>query len=293
MSSGSAGFPVSLELSNVFPLRQAIKDATKYSLEQALKIARDLRKSGSDLVVEEDLAAILGRVWVDVEICRQFKNDVLRDTAIVSYSKDCALELHKGAGPTLDRAFRNRDRRGYLETVIQLSFLCWTHNRTLLASALHYCLNRRFERDLPEANPSLGFDGLLSTLETLSSQASAFSWAGYIETVRQNVYPLLQENVDLCGTCLPSSLLLSCLDCLCIVQRMPEDYTLTVDGRKGCVTLIVWAHYLLGLSVVLKGRDSSQDVLFSNNQDIGPNVVINGTRITHADPEVCLLDKYR
>jgi len=52
-----SSFQLALELSSVFPIRQAVKAMGDY----ILKLARDLRKSGSDLVVEEDLAEVFGR----------------------------------------------------------------------------------------------------------------------------------------------------------------------------------------------------------------------------------------
>ena len=50
-------FAVSLELAKILPVRAAIS----YSAESLVKLIRVLKRSGSDFLVEEDLAAIFGR----------------------------------------------------------------------------------------------------------------------------------------------------------------------------------------------------------------------------------------
>ena len=53
----TAGVQLSLELSKVFPIRTGAESVIRHLLQYA----RDLQKSGSDIVVEEDLAEVLGR----------------------------------------------------------------------------------------------------------------------------------------------------------------------------------------------------------------------------------------
>ncbi|PMD29107.1 hypothetical protein L207DRAFT_406728, partial [Hyaloscypha variabilis F] len=50
-------FSLSLELANILP----IKSALSYTASTVVNLARELKRSGSDLLVEEDLAAIFGR----------------------------------------------------------------------------------------------------------------------------------------------------------------------------------------------------------------------------------------
>ena len=54
---GYIGFQLALDLSSIFPVR-ALADGTA---SKVMALARDLRKSGSDLVVEEDLAEVFGK----------------------------------------------------------------------------------------------------------------------------------------------------------------------------------------------------------------------------------------
>lgn len=53
----SRQFSLSLELAKILPIRSLIQ----YSAESILELIRALRRSGSDFLVEEDLAAIFGR----------------------------------------------------------------------------------------------------------------------------------------------------------------------------------------------------------------------------------------
>ena len=55
--SFDSGFQLSLELAQLFPIRAGIETAA----DRLLQYARDLRKSGSDILVEKDLADIFGR----------------------------------------------------------------------------------------------------------------------------------------------------------------------------------------------------------------------------------------
>lgn len=174
MPTTSIGFQVGLALATAIPVRDALEKASKYTLEQISALMRSLRNTGSDLLVEEDLAAVLGRVWIDAVVSQRFKGEVLANTKIAGIPSCDTLELRSGAGPTVDRAFRDRER-GDLATVIQLSLLCWTHDRKLLAAALSQCLNKRYEAQIPGSSPSPGFDGLLGTLDAISSQKSAFA----------------------------------------------------------------------------------------------------------------------
>jgi hypothetical protein len=66
------GFQLALELSNVFPVKELVSSAAS----QILTFARNLRKSGSDMVVEEDLAEVFGRGKVSSELEKKFKDTV-------------------------------------------------------------------------------------------------------------------------------------------------------------------------------------------------------------------------
>ena len=65
-------FSLALELSNVFPIRSAVDSEINWLIQ----FARDLRKSGSDIVVEEDLAAVFGRGIINSEVEDKFREVV-------------------------------------------------------------------------------------------------------------------------------------------------------------------------------------------------------------------------
>lgn len=91
---------------------------------------------------------------------------------------------------------------------------------------------------------------------------------------------------------MPVNLLLAALDSLCVVQRMPEEYTMTVSLPSGYPTFIVWAHHLLGLSVLVRGKEPSQDIWLANNEDKSPQVIIDGCGLVEGMiPEICLLNR--
>lgn len=140
----SANFQLALELTNLFPMREIAGQA----YHRIPGFARDLKRSGSDLVVEEDLAATFGRGQVDIEVEKQFRTDVLRDTNIHPLHRNSKVCLDTRPGPTINRAITDPDRY-YLSTVIQLSLLGWVHARTGLASVLADCLNKRYDMELP------------------------------------------------------------------------------------------------------------------------------------------------
>lgn len=104
-----------MELSNVFPIREVFNS----SFNAVVQFARDLQRSGSDIIVEEDLAAIFGRARVNSKIVEQFKKNILQNPSFVSLYKDCEIGLDRRLGPTVNRAIQHKDR-GYLPTVIQL-----------------------------------------------------------------------------------------------------------------------------------------------------------------------------
>src|SRR2546429_1147828 len=123
---GYVGFQLALELSNI-PL---VKEAVQSGANQLIAFARNLRKSGSDIVVEEDLAEVFGRGRISPQLASDF-TDVVKIREYKPLHDGCEVELQSGQGPTI--SFRHQR---YLATTIQLAFLGWTHNRKQIASML-------------------------------------------------------------------------------------------------------------------------------------------------------------
>lgn len=70
--SYNVGFQIGVDLSKIFP----IKDVVQKGGSSLLGMARDLRKSGPDLVVEEDLAEMVGRARIDPKLEEDFRKQV-------------------------------------------------------------------------------------------------------------------------------------------------------------------------------------------------------------------------
>ena len=73
-----------VELTNIFPVHR-IADL---AYNKIVSLARDLRRSGSDFLVEEELADIFGRGRISSEVERQFKDIVLKDVDVLK-TKAC------------------------------------------------------------------------------------------------------------------------------------------------------------------------------------------------------------
>jgi len=266
--SGYVGFQLALELSNVFPVKELALSAAS----QILTFARDLRKSGSDVVVEEDLAEVFGRGRVSSELEKKFK-DTVNIRTFTPLSNGSHVNLDSGPGPTLIRAFS--DRR-YLATIITLSMLGYFHNREQLATMLAQSMTKRFEMGIHGASSDPGYEGIMNTMAACSSQSSAFSWTyyrGLVEERLKTYIPAYHYSPDYIR--LSPSLLLGAMDFLYLVQSLPEDRKITLSNERGCITLVIWAHYILELTVVITDTPMGQ-IVFGNANE--PHVYISWSK---------------
>ena len=71
---------------------------------------------------------------------------------------------------------------------------------------------------------------------------------------------------------LSASSLLGAMDYLYLVQSLPEDRIMMVENQMGLVPLVVWAHCILGLTVLVNGSPDG-DVVFGRSST--PQVIIN------------------
>ena len=101
--SFSTQFNLVLELFNISPIRTVVESEAT----QLLNFAREFRKSGSDVVVEEDLAAVFGRGRINPELPDIFR-DTVKVQVFVPLTRDSEIRLDSGPGPTMHRALRQR-----------------------------------------------------------------------------------------------------------------------------------------------------------------------------------------
>ena len=249
-----------------------------------LQYARDLRKAGSDIVVEQDLADAFGRVRLSSEIEIPFRDIVkYEDLRPISAGGEGGslsdIALKAGAGPTVRHALAS-ENRAYINTVVQLSLLAATQHRQSLAAAISESLEQRLEAKVPNAAPSPGLEGILNSLTSINSQTTLFPRQDYQKRVegrlREGVPTFARQAEDVKIT---SPILLGALDAVPLLQSLPQSRRIIVAGRTGCITLIVWMHYVLGLDVQVNGSDF-EPVDFGRPANNWFQVIINWNSIT-------------
>ncbi|KAI9719991.1 MAG: hypothetical protein M1812_003116 [Candelaria pacifica] len=294
-------FALSLELTKFLPLGPIVNA----SGEAILKIARELRRSGSDIVVEEDLAAVFGRNRIEPHFESSFKTAV-RSSEIHPISKYLDIVLEAGAGPTVRRSLNDRAR---FSTVVQLSLLVYTHKIHDLANGLSRALEKRLEGSNTEMSGStVDYEGLAGTLETCGDQTSGYRWHLLLDAVEDTMPLTRSDHIE--GLCtepfatlghdppeaapqvgrqlgdkrgLDYVVLQGLLDLLTCVQYLPEDRIITIRCTKGISTIVVWAHHVLGLTVEVSRGDRSGSTTFGLGQ---ANLIIESS----VPPSVALLD---
>ncbi|MCJ1375541.1 hypothetical protein MMC20_006778 [Loxospora ochrophaea] len=274
-------FSLSLELSRVLP--PAAGYLASASGSAVLRLARELSASGSDIIVEEDLVHILGKVRIRPEFESTFKA-VMKTHSVSPFHALAEIVLEAGAGPTVRRALQHKD---YLATVIQLSLLHFVYDRELLAASLHEAIRRRnaaHETDRQNTTPPT--DKISAALKACFEQTSLFKWDLLIRTVEQHL-KRVESVVD--TRYFPTEMLQGALDVFYITQSLPEDRSILVKTNTGIASLVVWAHHLLGLTVRIHRSLTldSQDVDFGLGQ---PQLVVSSRRNT-LGYTVCLLNE--
>ena len=275
-------FQLSLELTKAFPVGQIV-----HSIGSKIwQLALDLRKSDSDIVVEVELASLFGRGKIQPELAVAFTSVVRLGDVVPLYKKsDIALDSTPGA--TLRNALENPY---FFSTIVQLSFFGWIYNRDEFATLMSKCMRKRVETKVPGASIDPGVAGISTTMAACSSQTGSFQWSSYINDVEARlraVIPNYLHSTDYMK--LPETLLQAALDYLFLAQSLPEDRRMTVSNEAGCITLIVWAHYVLGLTVLVRGNLNTS-VIFRSEAS-SPQVVIFWLGEHKSEqPEVRLLD---
>ena len=115
--------------------------------------------------MEEDLAAVFGRMRIEPNLEKHFR-DAVKITALTELFPKSEVLLKAGPGPTLARGLQDSY---YMSTIIQLSYLAWTCEHTSLASSLVECMRNRSEAGVKTAVPSLSYDGTVAVLKACNS----------------------------------------------------------------------------------------------------------------------------
>ncbi|PSN67757.1 hypothetical protein BS50DRAFT_633447 [Corynespora cassiicola Philippines] len=257
----SSQFALSLELTRAIPAAGVAAAATGAAL---VKLARALRDSGSDIVIEEDLAAIFRQNRIDPKFEKTFRQAVTTETRLSTIVDSLPIVIQSGPGITVGRALSDPD---YLPFVIQVSLLCAVHELETLCDGMEEALRLRAIGSENYSTPKS--DAMLGTFRAISDQTSQFIWMSLLQDVGAALgFPHFLGPSKLLGLTVP--LLQACLDMLAAVQRLYKDSIMKIDGQEGSFTVIVWAHHILGLTVhVMNTRNGT--VKFGNGV---PSVLI-------------------
>ncbi|KAL8753290.1 MAG: hypothetical protein Q9199_005151 [Rusavskia elegans] len=158
-------FSLSLELTRLVPFGQSASNAI-------MSLAGSLQNSGSETVIEEDLANIFGRCRTSPHRERGFRKIVGKNHSS-TLSSALGLTLEDGPGPTAL----------YLAMVIQSSLLTYIHEKSSLAAAIEQIFERKADeagsnqlrRAVPSQEGNFGPD-LGLELEGLDSCAPNQPW---------------------------------------------------------------------------------------------------------------------
>jgi hypothetical protein len=192
----------------------------------------------------------------------------------------------------------------YLSTVIQVSLLGFVHNKYELAEVLSDILVQRSDPTNPTIHETPGYDALLGVIGACAEQTSNFKWSLMFDAVRlalgiqyENAFRTLYpgeskkpERIRHKSRTLTRPVLRGLITALSAAQSLPDDRTVVIETLKGTPTIVLWAHHILGLTVLVKIQNgkSAEDVRFGTGT---PQVVIDSTNICmDQDGEICLLN---
>ncbi|KAL2060836.1 hypothetical protein VTL71DRAFT_8888 [Oculimacula yallundae] len=240
------GLQLSLELTKLIPL----------AVEGSMSFARGMQGSGSDIVVEADLAELFGRCLIEAQMASTFKSVISR----TSSSKLCeGISLESGPGPTTLRALKP-EHAVYFATVIQCSLLAYVMDRESLAEILKSIFDKRVEEAPPHAqiraSPSAA--GISGFLRVCEDQTAEYEWNKLLLTISTILdMPDMESSEPI-----PRSILAGLVSTLALVQRFPEEHNIQIECSSGTCLIVVWAHYVLGMSVLVDAISGSKQTPF-------------------------------
>lgn len=269
----NAQFQLGLELTNILtPLTSAVSALGSLALIKAIK------KAGSDVLTELELANILGRNRIDPSIQLHFRQIVGRsEQTILSSYLDIVLD--SGAGPTVQNALQSPE---LLSMVIQLSALCFVHETDTLAQALVEAIERNLRELRADLKNVPDYPSLCGTLRVCKQETAGFQWDHLYDAVekriesslrddrsrkrrrssargQESVHPFGLNHPSIAIRTLPFPVLQILLLSLHSLQHFPDERRLSIECTSGISTLIVWCYYILGLKVRLILQDHEID----------------------------------
>ena len=242
-------FGLTLEVTRLVPMRLVVSRA----YETIMRLARDLQNSGSNIIIEEDLADVFGRSRISNQFERSFATVIKKDGTTLHDLCE-GIILAGGPGSTVGRALNNTP---YLSTVIQLSLLTWVAPYHFLAPGIRNALEKRLtgasQADQLKAVPDQ--EGISGVLVAVHEQTSSFDWSRYLDAVAK-VLPDINTNAALRPP--PTLLLQGLMDMFPMVQSLPTERMIYIRCCSGFSSLVVWANILLDLTVLVRSDNGKE-----------------------------------
>ncbi|KAH6672314.1 hypothetical protein B0J14DRAFT_70889 [Halenospora varia] len=218
-------FSLSLELTKLVPMALVVAGKT---YEAAMSLARDLQSSGSDIVIEEDLAELFGRARITSNLAASFRTVVSQFEPLHAICEKIAL--YNGAGPTVTRGLTEAP---YFSMIVQCSFLVYVHERNSLATAISQYFESKND-GAPEgwaarAIPSV--EGIRGSLQACEDQTSAFCWDKLLSAVAATL------GMDEEFPAIPTPIFHGLISMLPLVQHLPQDRMIVVEMTEESVPL--------------------------------------------------------
>ena len=261
------GFQLGLELTNIAsPLSTALSKLGSLALIDAIK------RSGSDAITEMKLASLLGRHRIDPVMEISFRRVVAKsDQSVISRYVDIILE--SGAGPTVQEALKNP---ALFSMIIQLSLLAFAHEDVPLANAAVAAIENILRDSGADLEATPDYVSLLGTIRACQQQTAAFHWLWYYDAVESKIRAALETSQgddqrmnrgakrrriqsprkgmpkSITTRSMPFAVFQTLLMWLQSLQSFPEDRLLQIKSDTGLSTIVVWCHYVLGLTVNLR-----------------------------------------
>lgn len=141
--------------------------------------------------------------------------------------------------------------------VIQCSLLTHVHEKNSLAAVLARVFEREAENIVPDQTPRAvpSHEGLCGVLVACEDQTSSYNWKGLILATAAALNIAEPDAFS----AIPSVVLQGAVHMFPLVQSLPDDRLILIDTAEdgGACSLAVWAHHVLGLTVLVKSDGPS------------------------------------
>ncbi|MCJ1326592.1 hypothetical protein MMC10_003257 [Thelotrema lepadinum] len=268
-----AGFQVGLELTSITaPLGSVLGRMCN------LAIADSIKRSGSDIITEYKLAALLGRHRIDGAIKVHFRASVSSSSQLL-ISRYFDISLHSGAGPSVQEALK-QENPALFSLIIQLSLLSFACEHESLAFAITTAVESMLEEAGGSIERAPDYVSLAGTISACRQQTLNFRWSHHFDAVKAKLQQAFLEQPMVSGSTLdcsstrlkddfhaflnsnvildrslPFSILNALIRFVSTLQNFPEEGYLELHCSTGFVTVIVWCYYVLGIDMVVWTHD--------------------------------------